>query len=82
MTSEISKNSLGKWNKMGRQETNALIELRGKALIRFDFFFRVERGRERSSTNFPPKPSWQILFLSFMSGAFVSTDNCEGIVFD
>lgn len=77
----MSKNSLGKWNKMGRQENNALIELSVKGFILF-YFFRAEGRTERSSTHFHLKPSWHLLFLSFMSGARVSKDNCEEIVFD
>lgn len=79
MTSERSKNSLRKWNKMGRRENNAVKELREKAFIVFYFIFRLEG---RSSTNFHLKPSWHLLFLSFMSRAWISKDNCEGIVFD
>lgn len=47
----------------------------------FMLFFLSWR-KKRSSTNFHLKPSWHLLFLSFMSGAWVSKDNCEGIVFD
>lgn len=77
--SEISKNSLGKWNKMGRQENNALIEPRGKAFI---LFFSELKEAEKDPAQTSILNQAGISCLPFMSGACVSTDNCKEIVFD
>lgn len=65
---------------MGRQENNTLIELRVECFhfILLYFFSELkEEGKDPAQTSILNQAG--ISFLSFMSGACVSTDNCEAM---